>query len=520
MAPEPGGRRSGVGSQLAARPRNGTCSCTFNHSLHLSAQDEICLNLFTLKKIGDAITIHCGISAKYAAQWTPVEAFRELIQNWRDGIIKSFHISESKVQVTCQEDEKQIIYRLMEREGKCCLGYIRWSRIMGAGTVDILNRGATLQPWNLDMGGTTKENEANQAGAHGEGIKIAILVLMRQPQDHAVQCYSGGYWWSFYFDSHGKLVAYISRAPLPRGMFGPIRDVWHRADEETHRHPFLSLYVSGKTNTVRLLIDNKGRHEKGFKPQKEVTREEFKEWTKAALFLQEVDAENIVTTRDGDLIFDPRFTGHVYMTGLLLEESAPGRSASITGETLHYGHNFAKGSLLNSRVPEYADAANAESFITTGGTLELALKTHLLIQFEGKWIYTSTEKCDNLRFDSIIEGFGKEPVEVRSYYWRILKNNGFKTAAEMEEYKFWHVEAASIPDDTFAQNLHHIIRAGMRSNDSTFDITVEFVQAGSLGLDMFFSESKELLKIHEKRLTVDGAMTEMGLSRNVLMYLS
>lgn len=304
---------------------------------------------------------------------------------------------------------------------------------MDIGTVDILNRGAALQPWNLDMGGTSKQDEPDQAGAHGEGLKIAILVLMRQPQDHAVRCYSGGCWWSFYFDSQRKLVCHISRSSPPRDQFGAIYDVWSQADRETNGHHFLSPHVSTtREKTVQIFIDARGRDEKGFKLQKEATRDEFKAWTKAALFLQEIDTENIVTTDYGDLILDPRFGGNVYMKGLLLKESASGRSASITGKTLRYGYNFADGAvnreresmaaadeesrtistiwafavhvkgdligklhdLLNSREPEYADVAKADRFIRNGGTLVLALKVYLRTQFEGKWIYTSTQKRD------------------------------------------------------------------------------------------------------------------------------
>lgn len=59
------------------------------------------------------------------------------------------------------------------------LGYIRFLGRGGEGTVEVANRSATLQPRHLDLDGTSKAGDSRQAGAHGEGLKIALLVLMR-----------------------------------------------------------------------------------------------------------------------------------------------------------------------------------------------------------------------------------------------------------------------------------------------------------------------------------------------------
>ncbi|KAI1777858.1 hypothetical protein F4818DRAFT_439180 [Hypoxylon cercidicola] len=509
----------------------------------------------TLASIDNAITINLGLSSRYANQWTPKAAFRELVQNWRDGIIKEFNILESDFLVTCREYDDQIIYKATIRGNQVCLGYIRWSRFFGEGTVDILNRRAVLQPWHLDMGGTSKQHENNQAGAHGEGLKVAALVLMRQPQDHAVRIVSGGFWWSFYFDGQNKLVAHIAKAVPPRERFGDIYSVYSDADKQTRAHHFLSPHAIGPAqNAVQVFIDAKGRDESRRKAQKEVTREEFKEWCKAALFLQQIDAENVVTTPTGDLILDPRFGGHVYLKGLLLKESTNGRSASITGKVLRYGYNFATGAtnreresmaaadeesrailyiwdravamkrdlvgrihdLLNSRKPEYADVAKADEFII-GWALPMFLKTYLLTQFTEKWFYAAREKTENSRFDNVVQGLGCEPFVLKESYWKIMQTTGFQTAAEKEQQEFLAAPDISIPNETFAQNFYHLIRAGLASCPQTSGTNLRFVGAGSLGLDSFFSEPQQMLKIHEKWLTETGAVEELGLPKKILM---
>lgn len=96
-------------------------------------------------------------------------------------------------------------------DSKECLGYIRYKGHNGEGTVEITNRSATLQPWYLDIGATSKPGVVSQVGAHGEGLKLALLVLMRGPQDHAVKCRSGGFNWTFNFTTRGRLMARLDR---------------------------------------------------------------------------------------------------------------------------------------------------------------------------------------------------------------------------------------------------------------------------------------------------------------------
>lgn len=73
----------------------------------------------TLESINQRKTINSSLSSTYAAQWGPVEAFREIVQNWlvhlqfhviwfqklltrrrRDAIIDSFKLQERDFHVT------------------------------------------------------------------------------------------------------------------------------------------------------------------------------------------------------------------------------------------------------------------------------------------------------------------------------------------------------------------------------------------------------------------------------------
>lgn len=93
-----------------------------------------------------------SISTGYVPDWGIVEAFRELYQNAIDNETIN---PENKASFSfVQEDEK-------------------------TGTVRITNKTSVLTKESLLLGSTTKANDENTIGKHGEGYKIAFMVLLR-----------------------------------------------------------------------------------------------------------------------------------------------------------------------------------------------------------------------------------------------------------------------------------------------------------------------------------------------------
>ncbi|KAI1144079.1 hypothetical protein F5Y05DRAFT_407479 [Hypoxylon sp. FL0543] len=502
-------------------------------------------NKLTLQSINHRMSINSAMSSNYATQWGPVEAFRELIQNWKDGIIQSFKLPEQDFRVVREEGNSEIIYKATAPgSSKECFGYIRWSRLGKTGIVEITNRQATLEPWHLDMGGTSKKNERNQAGTHGEGLKIALLILMRDPQNHAVRCRSGGFSWTFDFTNQRRLITCPVR--MSPAEIAKTRD---QAKDEVNKS--LLPFVPAPNEDVQFIIgtNSRGRDENGWPTKRgDVNRKEFKNWMKAAIFLQDIAAEGIVKTRVGDLILDPRYGGNIYLKGLLLKESKEGRSASITAKKLKYGYNFATGAtnreresvasaddesrailsiwnealitkedlvgklheLLNSKDTEYADVASAEMFIRR--ETRDRLKTFLLNDYKGKWLYSGKEKSQNPRFDHIVQGLGLEPLELKDCYWDIMKKAGFRTAEEEEKKRFEAAELLPIPEDLFSTEIVRLTRAALEICSQTAIATVVFVKAGNLGLDSLYSPTG-VFKIHEKWSTLSGAKIELDISR-------
>jgi hypothetical protein len=457
-----------------------------------------------------------------------------------------------------------------DREG--WLGYIRFNGRDGEGTVEIVNRSATIQPWHLDLGGTSKADNDHQAGAHGEGLKIALLVLMRGHQNHSVRCRSGGFNWTFNFTDRGRLVARLHR--MSAGSIRKVEDQSRRQIDTT-----LLPFAAKPKSDVQFVIGEglKGRDEWG-RPVKRspVKRENFDAWTTAALFLHEPQDGVIISTEDGDLLTTSQLCGNIYLKGLLLNESTPSRSASITNRPLKFGYNFAFGrtnrgrqsvaganeeskailaiwssvlvavpemvqelsDMLDTTEPEYADVSGAKKHIN----LETAsiLREYLFgEEFAGKWYYSGVEKSkvwehsrlespilsltivfwalQNQRLRHIIQGLGCEGMELTTMYWNILRRHDLiHTAEEEERLRFTAAPPAVVPETSFATIVCRLLRACVRSFHKTNNMEIRFVQAGQLHLQLFYSEAERLFLIHERWLSIEGAIEELGLSDDLV----
>lgn len=88
------------------------------------------------------------ISTNYVPDWTFIEAFRELFQNAIDNEIEN---PENKMEFEFNDN-----------------------------TIRISNKTSVLEIDSLLLGNSTKQNSINTIGKHGEGYKIAFMVLLRE----------------------------------------------------------------------------------------------------------------------------------------------------------------------------------------------------------------------------------------------------------------------------------------------------------------------------------------------------
>jgi hypothetical protein len=247
------------------------------------------------------------------------------------------------------------------------LGYIRFSGIADRGFVEITNQGATLQPCHLDIGGSTKANCAKQAGVFGEGLKLALLVLQREPQNHSIYCLSGSFSWTYNFNKRGNLTALSTRLPSTKLQQIQNDNDYSLLDE-------LIPFAPSPTEDVQFFIgkapfkqyekrDQAGNRKMG----DSVHLSDFEDWCKSALFLQDlrrgIADTGILTTCRGDLITDPRLWGKLYLKGLLLGGSARCKSASISGKPLKFGYNFKDVTTNRERQPVLSPLGECETIL-------------------------------------------------------------------------------------------------------------------------------------------------------------
>ncbi|TPX19040.1 uncharacterized protein E0L32_011284 [Thyridium curvatum] len=173
--------RASGGSMLAPSHRDGRSSSQSAHNSGNIADDSEEEQPYdgTLDSIKTQKTsVRLPLRADYG-QWSTIQAFRELIQNQRDAIIASFNISETDFHV--QHEGNLFKIPVPGPDPTELAGYISHSGPADSGLIEIVNHRATLQPKNFDFGLSGKRGNLEQAGIYSEGLKIAILTLLRLP---------------------------------------------------------------------------------------------------------------------------------------------------------------------------------------------------------------------------------------------------------------------------------------------------------------------------------------------------
>ncbi|KAK8049323.1 hypothetical protein PG994_011053 [Apiospora phragmitis] len=470
-------------------------------------------SIMTLDSIHRYYTIHTNLRSTYGTQWEPWEAFRELVQNWRDGIIRSFDLNEIDFTVIReQKSQNEIIYKVPVRpntQSAQYLGYLRFSGNMQGGRVELVNRKATIQPSNFDLGGTTKQKDSGQAGEHGDGLKVALLVLMRAPHKHSICFNTGG----FHYDI--VMEARSSKPDLQEGLIPvaatPQDDI---------------KFIIGLGNSV--------------------TVQDFNNWAKAALFLQQIENDGIISTPGGDLITSATLRGNIYLKGLLLKSSRSSHgpvqdSASITGKPLRFGYNFADGStnrdrqslagakdearaifsiwadvlpknpnligemheMLNSRSPDYADVSQARYFLCTEITNQL--KIYLFLE-----VLREALDCQLAR---TIRSLGREPHFLEENYWDILHSRRLvRTAEEEKRSRFLNQKEQTIPNFSFSKDVHWYLSACLRSCTQTEKTRLMCVEGVGLDLTTMWEEAEDLVRITKSWFLHEQVVAKLGVA--------
>ncbi|KAE8371297.1 hypothetical protein BDV26DRAFT_134990 [Aspergillus bertholletiae] len=197
------------------------------------------------------------------------------------------------------------------------LGYIRFNKAQGS--AEFANLGSSLDPQCLEMGNTTKKNDDRLAGGHGEGLKIAALVLSRA--DHHVKISASGLYWNFGFNGQARTNFYCRLTPAKA-----------KRDPRAPGHPARLSADVGRD--VSVLV------EKGQKGQR-LSLNNFGVWMRDTVDLHAPSSS--VRTPVGDLLLGSVHWGRLYLKGLRVPESSQGH------QPFRFGYNLVRGSVDRDR---------------------------------------------------------------------------------------------------------------------------------------------------------------------------
>ena len=298
--------------------------------------------------------INLGIGKNYVPEWSGQDAFREAYQNWysspaaaidnmylriilisynrRDGILKSFDIDISAFRPTIRENTREIaitVYKVQDDGDSSPLlaGFITYDKPSGKTTLS--NFQARLEAKHLSMGESSKRSDDNLAGHHGEGMKLAALVLRRL--GYSVRIETSSFYWNFNFGRRDILCCTLSE-PLPAVLQkkkAAFADQVRRAER---------LLKGNMWEDVTFIL-SKGREILGRK----IEEADFRQWITVALDLDAPDHDAIVRTERGDLILGPDYSGRVYLKGIRVAGHGP------DGRKYKYGYNLPTGRINRDR---------------------------------------------------------------------------------------------------------------------------------------------------------------------------
>lgn len=195
------------------------------------------------------------ISPSYVQDWTYVEAIREIFQNALDN------------QVT--EPENTMYFNYDEPTQTLTIG----------------NKTSVLEVNSLLMGYSSKRDDAETIGRHGEGYKVALMVLLREGKEILISNY-------------GKKEVWETRFINSRKFKG------ERITEITVKSNF--IFKSPPHNDLEFII-------------KGITAEEYAVLVEKNLNLQTREEDvDYISTSQGELLLTEEEKGNLYVSGLFI----------------------------------------------------------------------------------------------------------------------------------------------------------------------------------------------------------
>lgn len=251
----------------------------------------------------------------------------------RDAILKSFSVNPSQFRTKTVETKHVILITAFQADSDEVLGYIRFQYDkdgLCVGGLKIANFKATLPYRSLGTGATSKAGDIEQAGQHGEGMKLSALVFRRNNYNFRIE--SGGFKWNFIF-KRGELACGLRRIPA-KALHKLKHKEQGKPKKDTARPWEDVCVIIGAPGSSRTIYGMKVKADR-------LHVDRFRQMLKVTLDIN--TPTKMINTPHGDLIRDPIYQGNMYLRGLLLP------NGGTSGKPYTYGYNFVDGSTTRDR---------------------------------------------------------------------------------------------------------------------------------------------------------------------------
>ncbi|TKA70367.1 hypothetical protein B0A49_04408 [Cryomyces minteri] len=379
----------------------------------------------------------------------------------------------------------------------------------GLGWIQFVNRNARLQLRHLRMGCSTKTRGGTQAGHHGEGFKLAAVVLRRHDHRHSFQIFSSGRVWKMQWNKGNGTMDCVISAPETLSDATRLKKITPEPD--IFKDVCMEIGKLGGQNYKKISVQR----------------------MKQTLIYKSMDfslSKEVIHTSLGDLVCDDVPTGHVYIKGLRLRDSP---------DDLHFIYNLTKANTDRDRRMLSDSDGGARYFMNLWnevferGDEELLEKNGIVPRF-AKLLMNHPESMDVKLAEKLLcrsaatkvwkylvshreEGqsffyyraedpaslplihryFERVPRELPKGLWNILIRNGLcRTFMDHCRYKFRQSSHAELPDACFAQHMAKALDACFASNTITEGRDkFRIVKTPSVGLDLIYEATDETFMV-------------------------
>ena len=245
-------------------------------------------------------------------------------QNRKDAMIEFNGLDAENFHLAPSRSDKGVF----EAEGRhpdtgVLLGFIRYEE--KTGTLELVNFEAELPLSSLTMGYTTKHKHAKLAGCHGEGFKLAALVMLRK--GYAVHISASSHYWNFHWGKNDRRQLYCKITAPKEHVLKTQRDA--TVQNRSSREKKANICADVKF-TIGV---HRGVGEK-------IPLKHIRHWIKTTLDLY--PPAFIIQSSKGRLILDPDYSNMVYLKGLLLERERNSRK-------FKFGYDLNEGTVSRDR---------------------------------------------------------------------------------------------------------------------------------------------------------------------------